>query len=139
MPGERLACVVSGYLAPLARGDVTSVGEILADDVTWTGPLPDQACSGRAAVLEVLGWAFGDAASRAALGLEALELREAGPRVLLSARGARFADPSDPAGRQAAAYQLIELGPDDRVVRIRGFARRQAALAALGADEPGWP
>lgn len=129
-----LEIIFVDWLDAIRRGDIDRLRARLAPDVVHQGVRADYACRGRDAVLARMR-------SRIAQPPQpgAIELIDAGDRVLLSVRaptvGAPLEDDGPPRGQASIVFTLRE----GMIVRMQDFLSRADALTAIGqADDQLW-
>ena len=106
----------------IERGDLDSFGELLDPAVVWVGVLPGQLCRNREEVLATFR--------------RALEAgRHAPPQIITEVDDLIVIDPRvEPAPELNPSLHQILVLRDDRVVEIRDYPSRDAALAAVVAQ-----
>jgi len=104
----------------LEHGDFEAFSEALAPDVVWVGLAPGQLCRSRDEVLSVF---------RAAM-----ERGHSGhPEIVAEADEALVVDPHvDPPLEQNPELHQVFVVRDDRIVELRDYRDRRAALEAVG-------
>ena len=114
MPGVREA---------IERGDRAAFGALLDPRVVWVGVHPGQLCRNRKDVLAML--VDGDNASR-----------RVAPEIILEREGVYVVDPHpDPPPEWVPDLCQVILVHNGRIVEMRDYAGREAALAAAEAVE----
>ena len=120
------------WIDALRRPDLDAIHELLAPDVVWYGLSDDLVCTGRPAVLDVLGEQVPVRCDG-----DALELLRGPAHLVLGTRSDSLPHPAgiDVHGQ---IYSVLELR-GDAFATIRDFARRANALNAAGlAGRPVW-
>ena len=103
----------------IERGNRAAFRELLDPRVVWIGVFPVQLCRGRAEVLSML-----DRPENSE--------RKLAPEVLAERDGRlAVAMHPEPAPEWAPDLHLVFLEDEDRVVEMRDYASREAALAAM--------
>lgn len=128
MSQENLGIILSDFVDALRRGDLATVSARLASDVVWEGLHDGLVCRDRDDVLAVLRSHFGQAAFR----IEALELIDAGERVVLGVRGPQF----DQVGGVEFGGQIFNVFTlhEEKIVHIRDYRTRADAIATAGLN-----
>jgi ketosteroid isomerase-like protein len=104
----------------LEHGDFKAFAEALAPDVVWVGLEPGQLCRNRDEVLATFR--------------DALEGGRSGtPEVVAEAEGRIVVDPHvDPPYEPAPELHHVFVVTDERIVEMRDYRDRRAALEAVG-------
>lgn len=112
--------------------DLERLASQLDENVVHQGVTPELICHNRAEVLENIHGSF----ERDNLGVDRLEMIEAGDRVVLGLAGPRFLDvPWAPLNGQIYIVYTVQ---DGRIVRMEDFLNRTDALSAAGATAKDW-
>ena len=124
--------VVFDHLYARRTRDLARLASQLDPDVVHQGVLPELTCHNRDEVLANVHRGF----AREGLGIERLELIDAGERVVVGLAGPRFSDvPWAPLNGQIYVVYTLR---DGRIVRMEDYLSRAEALAAAGADAKDW-
>ena len=105
----------------LEHGDFDAFAGALASDVVWVGLAPGQLCRNRDEVLDVFR--------------EAMERGHSGkPEIVAEADGVLVVDPHvEPPLAEAPELHHVFVVADDRIVEMRDYRDRGAALGAVDA------
>jgi ketosteroid isomerase-like protein len=123
--------IVFEHLNARRTGDVALLEAQMDPDVVHQGVSPELICHNRAEVLDNIRRAF----TRDGLGIDRLEMVDAGDSLVVGLAGPRFRDiPSPPLNGQL--YMVYTLR-DGRIVRVQDYLNRADAMAAAGAPEAG--
>ena len=122
--GGNLAIILGAWTEMLRSGDTESMAAILAEDVIWQGVLPEQICTNRDQVLDVLVRNRGRAPR-----LTKIEAAEFGDRVAVSVEGPDFEDDDEP-GRSGPP-SLVFTFQNGRIVRMESMSTRHAAFDSV--------
>jgi hypothetical protein len=135
---------VVGWLDAMRRRDIRAAADWFDPQVSWHG-LGDAVCRNRGDVLEMLGDSFipcpedPESFERepGLLGVEAVEL--VSPDALTVVLGAKVAGlrEVDGVSVDGQLFNVFRVR-GGRIVEVIDFARREEALAAAGAQAPGW-
>jgi len=112
--------------------DLARIESQLDPDVVHQGVLPELVCNNRDEVLHNVRRGF----SLDGLGIDRMEMIDAGDRVVVGLAGPRFRDvPWAPLNGQIyVVYTLC----DSRIVRMEDYLTRAEALAAAGVEAQDW-
>jgi ketosteroid isomerase-like protein len=103
----------------ILSGDVERFKTVLAPDVVWVGVLPGMLCRNREQVVGMLGGADRDG-------------RTFSPEILAEAEGKIVVDPhAQPPPELFPTLHQVIVVDENRVVEMRDYPNREAALAAL--------
>ena len=104
----------------LESADFEEFAAALAPDVVWVGLEPGQLCRNREQVVATFR--------------QALESGKSGsPEVVAEAEGRIVVDPHvDPPSEEAPELHFVFVVEDDRIVEMRDYRNRAAALEAVG-------
>ena len=129
-PRSNVEVVFAGWLDALRRGDLDAMRAALAPDVVHQGVRPEWICHNRDEVLEMADGRSGEALPA----VDALELVEAGDRVVMSVRGPGIGPPVGSDWEQRSGHLSIVITLRDGVIaHMQDYERRADALAAAGA------
>ncbi|HEV2033210.1 MAG TPA: nuclear transport factor 2 family protein [Candidatus Dormibacteraeota bacterium] len=119
--GGNLAIILGAWTEMLRSGDVESLAAILDEKVIWQGVQPEQICTNRDEVLDVLVRNRGRAPR-----LTKIEAAEFGDRVAVSVEGPDFED--DDEGPPSGPPSLVFTLQNGRIIRMESTATRDAAF-----------
>jgi ketosteroid isomerase-like protein len=125
--GNNLEIIFVDWLDAMRRHDLDRLSARLAPDVVHEGVRADRVCRGRDAVVERLR-ARGAQLPR----VSAIELVEAGERVVMSVRAPTVGAPVEDDGPQRGQATIVFTLRDGLIVRMQDYLSRAEALAALG-------
>jgi hypothetical protein len=124
--------VVFDHLSALRRRDIDAVAALLDPAVVHHGYSEELVCNGREAVLHNVS----NGMRRKHLGIEHLELVDAGDRVIVGLAGPNFA------GRPGVGDQqqvfIVFTVRDGKIIRMDDYLTRGEALGAAGIAEADW-
>jgi ketosteroid isomerase-like protein len=124
--------VLVAWLDAVRRRDLDAVASLMAADVVWRGIPADAICHNRREVLDMLSDELRDDLRP----IHAVDLI-AGPSAV--ALGVRSPQLNEIGGEPLAGqlFNVFQIG-DGCIVAIDAYAKRDDALRAAGADDPGW-
>jgi limonene-1,2-epoxide hydrolase len=114
------------------RKDIEAVAARLDPEVAHQGVYTELVCNGRDEVLEQVRRSM----DSEHVGVDAMEIVNAGDRVVVGLAGPRFSDRQWPQ-LQGQIFVVFTVR-DDRIVRMDDYLTRGEALRAAGATEHGW-
>jgi ketosteroid isomerase-like protein len=124
--------IVFDHLNARRSHDLARLESQLDPDVVHQGVLAELVCNNRDEVLVNVRRGF----ARDDLGVERLELVDAGDRVVMGLAGPRFREvPGSPLNGQIYIVYTLR---DGRIVRMDDYLTRAEAMAAAGAGAHDW-
>ncbi|MQA84147.1 MAG: hypothetical protein GEV03_05850 [Streptosporangiales bacterium] len=134
MSQRNIEIVLDDFVDAFRRRDLDAIARRLHPDVVWEGVVEGLVSRGRHEVLQFLRNAMEDSDG---LGIEALELLDAGDHVILGMKGLRFQEPLIDTDLGGQLFNVLTL-KDGQIVHLRDYVRREDALKAAGAHDAGW-
>jgi ketosteroid isomerase-like protein len=124
---ENIRLVLEGWLLPVGRRDVETIGRHLAPDVFWHGMHPDYTCDGHDEVI-----AFFERGDDPQTAVDRLDLIATEDHVVVGVRspGLEAIGEVPVGGRVFIVFTLR----DGLIARIEDFRDRDEALRAAGAE-----
>lgn len=122
--------IVFEHLSARRSRDLSRISAQLDENVVHQGVTPELICHNRAEVLENVQSSF----ARDDLGIDRLEMIEAGGRVVVGLAGPRFTEVPWLYGQIYVVYTI----QDGRIVRMEDYLNRADAMSAAGATAKDW-